>query len=161
MKKIIIVLIALIAIGVSIGAVSAEGFSFSFGSESNSDGGDFSLNNDKLSIQGVDFKVPEGFKENESARMVANATEAFGEKCKVSGSEFYNNDTNIIINAFFANDGKFDDLKVNNATNKTIAGHEGKKRKKEGRILFDYLVDGKIIEINAPDQQTLESILKV
>ena len=161
MKKIIIVLIALIAIGVSIGAVSAEGFSFSFGSESNSDGGDFSLNNDKLSLQGIDFKVPTGFKENESARMVANATEAFGEKCKVSGSEFYNNDTNIIINAFFANDGKFDDLKVNNATNKTIAGHEGFISEKEGRILFDYLVDGKIVEINSPDQQTLESILKV
>jgi hypothetical protein len=161
MKKIIIVLIALIAIGVSIGAVSAEGFSFSFGSESNSDGGDLSLNNDKLSIQGVDFKVPEGFKENESARMVANATEAFGEKCKVSGSEFYNNDTNIIVNVFFANDGKFDDLKVNNATNKTIAGHEGFISEKEGRTLFDYLVDGKIVEINSPDQQTLESILKV
>lgn len=161
MKKIIIVLIALIAIGVSIGAVSAEGFSFSFGSESNSDGGDFSLNNDKLSLQGIDFKVPTGFKENESARMVANATEAFGEKCKVSGSEFYNNDTNIIINAFFANDGKFDDLKVNDATNKTIAGHEGFISEKEGRTLFDYLVDGKIVEINSPDQQTLESILKV
>ena len=161
MKKIIIVLIALIAIGVSIGAVSAEGFSFSFGSESNSDGGDFSLNNDKLSLQGIDFKVPTGFKENESARMVANATEAFGEKCKESSTEFYNNDTNIIINAFFANDGKFDDLKVNNATNKTIAGHEGFISEKEGRTLFDYLVDGKIVEINSPDQQTLESILKV
>ena len=161
MKKIIIVLIALIAIGVSIGAVSAEGFSFSFGSESNSDGGDFSLNNDKLSLQGIDFKVPTGFKENESARMVANATEAFGEKCKESSTEFYNNDTNFFVKVFFADDGKFDDLKVNDATNKTIAGHEGFISEKEGRTLFDYLVDGKIIEINAPDQQTLESILKV
>ena len=161
MKKIIIVLIALIAIGVSIGAVSAEGFSFSFGSESNSDGGDFSLNNDKLSLQGMDFKVPAGFKENESSRMVANATEAFGEKCKESCTEFYNNDTNFFVKVFFADDGKFDDLKVNDATNKTIAGHEGFISEKEGRTLFDYLVDGKIVEINSPDQQTLESILKV
>ena len=160
MKKIIIVLIALIAIGVSIGAVSAEGFSFSFGSESNSDGGDFSLNNDKLSLQGMDFKVPAGFKENESSRMVANATEAFGEKCKESCTEFYNNDTNFFVKVFFADDGKFDDLKVNDATNKTIAGHEGFISEKEGRTLFDYLVDGKIVEINSPDQQTLESILK-
>ncbi|WP_295610119.1 hypothetical protein [uncultured Methanobrevibacter sp.] len=160
MKKIIIVLIALIAIGVSIGAVSAEGFSFSFGSESNSDGGDISINNDKLSLQGIDFKVPAGFKENESARMVANATEAFGEKCKVSGTEFYNNETNFIVQVFFADDGDFNDLKVNNATNQTIAGHQGFVTEKEGRTLFDYVVDGKIVEINSPDQQTLESILK-
>lgn len=160
MKKIIIVLIALIAIGVSIGAVSAEGFSFSFGSESNSDGGDISINNDKLSLQGIDFKVPSGFKENESARMVANATEAFGEKCKVSGTEFYNNETNFIVQVFFADDGDFNDLKVNNATNQTIAGHQGFVTEKEGRTLFDYVVDGKIVEINSPDQQTLESILK-
>lgn len=160
MKKIMIVLIALIAIGVSIGAVSAEGFSFSFGSESNSDGGDISINNDKLSLQGIDFKVPAGFKENESARMVANATEAFGEKCKVSGTEFYNNETNFIVQVFFADDGDFNDLKVNNATNQTIAGHQGFVTEKEGRTLFDYVVDGKIVEINSPDQQTLESILK-
>ena len=53
MKKIMIVLIALIAIGISIGAVSAEGFSFSFGSESNTDGGQFSLENNKLNLPKV------------------------------------------------------------------------------------------------------------
>ena len=158
MRKIIIVLIALIAIGVSIGAVSAEGFNFSFGSESNSDGGDFSLNNDKLSLQGVDFKIPEGFKENESARMVANSTDAFGEGCKVSATEFYKDNVNFIVKVFFANDGKIDNL--TGANPQKIAGKDGFITEKDGRTIFDYGVDGKVIEIDAPDQQTIESILK-
>ena len=157
MKKIMIVLVALIAIGVSISAVSAEGFSFSFGSESNSDGGDISIDNDKLKIQGVEFKIPEGFKENESARMLANSTDAFGEGCKVSGTEFYNNDTNIVVKVFFANDGKIENLTGDNKM--TIAGKEGFLTEKEGRSIFDYDVDGKVIEVNAPDQDTIKSIL--
>lgn len=159
MKKIIIVLIALIAIGVSISTVSAEGFSFSFGSQSNSDGGDISINNDNLKLQGIDFKIPEGFKENESSRMVANATNAFGESCKVTGSEFYKDNVSYIVKVFFANDGKFDNLTGENPKN--IAGHDGFITEKDGRTIFDYAIDGKVVEINSPDQQTIESILKV
>lgn len=157
MKKIIIVLVALIAIGVSISAVSAEGFNFSFGSETNSDGGDLSIDNDKLKIQGIEFKIPEGFKENESARMLANDTDAFGEGCKVSATEFYNNDTNIVVKVFFANDGKIENLTGENPLK--LAGQDGFFTEAEGRAIFDYGVDGKVIEINAPDQETIESIL--
>lgn len=153
-----IVLVALIAIGVSISAVSAEGFNFSFGSESNSDGGDISLDNDKLKIQGVEFKIPEGFKENESARILANDTDAFGEGCKVSATEFYNNDTNIVVKVFFANDGTIDNLTGENPMK--IANHDGFLTEKDGRTIFDYDVDGKVIEINAPDQDTIKSILE-
>lgn len=159
MKKVIIVLIALIAIGVSISAVSAEGFNISFGSESNSNGGDISINNDKLSLQGVNFKIPDGFKENESARMVANATNAFGEGCKVTGTEFCKDNVNFIVKVFFANDGKIENL--TGANPKTIGGHEGFITEQGNRTIFDYGVDGKVVEINAPDQQTIESILKV
>ncbi len=157
MKKIMIVLVALIAIGVSIGAVSAEGFSFSFGSESNSDGGDISIDNDKLNLQGLDFKIPEGFKENESGRLLANDTDAFGEGCKVSATEFYNNDTNIIIKVFFANDGKIENLTGN--TPLKIADKDGFITESDGRAIFDYSVDGKVIEIDAPDQDTIKSII--
>ncbi len=158
MKKLLIVLVALIAIGVSISAVSAEGFSFSFGSESNSDGGDISIDNGKLSLQGVDLKIPEGFQENESARMLANDTDAFGEGCKVSATEFYNNDTNIIVKVFFANDGKIENLTGDNPV--TLAGQDGFLTEKDGRAIFDYGVDGKVIEINAPNQETIESLIK-
>lgn len=157
MKKIVIVLIALIAIGVTISAVSAEGFSFSFGSESNSDGGEISINNDKLNLQGVDFKIPEGFKENETGRVLAKDTEAFGEDCKVSATEFYNNDTNVIIKVFTANDGDFNNMTGNNSLK--IGNYDGFITEDGGRQIFDYLVDGKIIEIDAADQDTIKSIL--
>ncbi|MBQ7928896.1 MAG: hypothetical protein IJ287_09200 [Methanobrevibacter sp.] len=157
MKKILIVLVALIAIGVSISAVSAEGFSFSFGSESNSDGGDISIDNNKLKMQGVEFKIPEGFKENESARMLANDTNAFGEDCKESATTFYNNDTTIIVKIFFAKDGKFENVTGENPLN--LAGHDGFITEKDGRAIFDYDADGKIVEIDAPDQDTIKSIL--
>lgn len=157
MKKIMIVLIALIAIGISIGAVSAEGFSFSFGSESNTDGGQFSLENNKLNLQGIDFKIPEGFKENETGRVLAKDTNAFGEDCKVSATEFYNNDTNVLIKIFISNDGKFDNISGDNPLK--IGKYDGFLTEKDGRTIFDCLVDGKIIEIDAADQDTIKSIL--
>lgn len=157
MKKILIVLIALIAIGVSIGAVSAEGFDFSFGGESNTDGGDFSLENNKLSLQGIDLKIPEGFKENESARTLAEDTDAFGEGCKVSYTEFYNNDTNIIVKVFFGNDGKIENVTGENPIK--IGNQDGFLDEKDGRAIFDYSIDGKVVEINAPNQDTIKTLL--
>ena len=41
-----------------------------------------------------------------------------------------------------------------------VAARDGENIVAMGRMLFDYLVDGKIVEIHSPDQQTLESILK-
>ena len=158
MKKIMIVLIALLAIGVSISAVSAEGFSFSFGSESNSDGGDISVENNQLKLQGVELKIPEGFKENESGRMLGNDTTAFGETCKESATEFYNSTCNIIVKVFYIDGGNFKNVTGENP--KTIAGKEGFLTEKDNRTLFDYVVDGKIVEIDAPHQADIESILK-
>lgn len=158
MKKIMIVLIALIAIGVSISAVSAEGFNFSFGSESNTDGGDITIENDKLTIQGVEFKIPNGFKENETGRLLANQTEAFGEPCKVSLTELTKDNTTIIVKTFFADDGKFENLTGDNS--KTIAGHKGFLTQNEDNAIFDYIVDGKIVEIKAPTEADIESVIK-
>ena len=90
--------------------------------------------------------------------MLANDTDAFGEGCKVSATEFYNNDTNIIVKVFFANDGKIENLTGANPI--SLAGQDGFLSEKYGRAIFDYGVDGKVIEINAPNQETIESLLK-
>ena len=132
MKKIMIVLIALIAIGISVGAVSAEGFSFSFGSDSNSDGGSIEVNNNELKIQGEKYTIPDGYKENESARILAN-------------------------------DGEFSNLRPSgpDAQNKTIGGHAGFLTPKDNLVQFDYQqAKDKVIEISAPDEQTVEAVLK-
>lgn len=66
--------VLLLAICVSVSAVSAEddGFSFSFSSSdsSNSDGGSVQVENNVVTIQDLKFTIPDGFKENESAKKV-------------------------------------------------------------------------------------------
>ena len=66
MRKILIIGVLLLAICVSIGAVSADdGFSFSGSSSdsSNSDGGQISFDNGKLKIQDIELNIPDGYKE--------------------------------------------------------------------------------------------------
>lgn len=160
MRKGLLVLIALLAICITISAASAADWSFNFGSSSSSDGGDIKIDNDKLSLQGIDFKIPEGYKENESARILAKDTNQFGENGKVSATEFYNNNSTIVIKSFFATDGKYENLNADNATEKTIGGQKGFVTEKDGEVLFDYLIDGKICEIVAPNEDTIGSLLK-
>lgn len=164
MKKIMIVLIALIAIGISIGAVSAEGFSFSFGSDSNSDGGSIEVNNNELKIQGEKYTIPDWYKENESARILAGDVSAqFGEDSKVTTCELNKDNNTVLIKVFFANDGEFSNLRPSgpDAQNKTIGGHAGFLTPKDNLVLFDYQqTKDKVIEISAPDEQTVEAVLK-
>lgn len=74
MKKYLILVAVLIAVvGLTLGAVSAEEWSFNFGSSSssNSDGGQYEFTNGALKLQDVSFKIPDGYKENESAKKLA------------------------------------------------------------------------------------------
>ena len=60
-KKILMIGVILLAICVSLGAVSADdGFSFSWSSSdsSSSDGGDISFDNGKLKLQGIELTIP-------------------------------------------------------------------------------------------------------
>lgn len=163
MKKILIVLIALLAIGISISAVSAEGFSFSFGSDSNSDGGSVDVNNNQLTIQNEKFTIPDGYKENESGRVLAgDASAQFGNGAKVTTCDLIKDNNIIIIKVFFG-DGAFENITPSNpdAVNKTIGGHSGFVSQKNSSVIFDYGSNGKMVEILAPDEQTIESVLKV
>ena len=61
-KKIFMVGVLLLAVCITISAVSAdEGFNFSFSSSdsSNSDGDSIKFDNGKLVIQGIEFAIPE------------------------------------------------------------------------------------------------------
>ena len=95
-----------------------------------------------------------------SARILAKDTNQFGENGKVSATEFYNNNSTIVIKTFFATDGKYENLNADNATEKTIGGQKGFVTEKDGEVLFDYLIDGKICEIVAPNEDTIGSLLK-
>lgn len=167
MKKILMIGVALLAICITIGAVSAEGWSFDFSSSdsTNSDGGQVKFDNGKLNLQGIDFTIPDGYKENESAQKLAQDAEKVAKGAKMSMCSFLNGDKEIVTKVYFSNDNKFDKINPTDDNNeeKTIAGHEGVYYPNmfgDNTPTFQFLKDGKIVEVNAPDDATLESVIK-
>ena len=168
MRKILIIGILLLAICVSIGAVSADdGFSFSWSSSdsSNSDGSQISFDNGKLKIQDIELNIPDGYKENESAQKLAEKAEDMDD-AKFSLCSFLNGDKEIVIKVFFSDEFNFNKLTPDDdgsSVEKTMAGIDGvyfEDKYGDGTPTFEFLKDGKIVEVNAPDDDTIEEVIK-
>ena len=164
-KKIFALTITLMVLAVSISAASAEDWSFNFSSEdsSNSDGGDFKLDNGVLTLQGVEFEIPEGYKENESARKLAVPTDDIeGAKCSLVS--FLNGDKEILLKVFFVDDGEFTDLHADESeVNQSIGDVQGlfaENKFGDNTPSFRFIKDGQLIEIDAPDMETLNSLVE-
>ena len=119
----------MLAICLTVSAVSAdEGWSFNFSSSdsSNSDGGAFSLENGKLKLQDIEFTIPDGYKENESARKLAAPAEDVDD-AKYSVCQFVNDGKEIFVKVFFFDDdGEFNNLTaVDNQVAKKMGDHDG------------------------------------
>ena len=106
-KKILMVGAILLAICITVSAVSADdGWSFNFGSSesSNSDGGFFSLNTgtNELQIQMLNYTIPNDYKENESFRTVGVATNqsSFPDDTKITAGQFVNGNESIFVKVF-------------------------------------------------------------
>ena len=167
MKKILMVFAVMLAICLTVSAVSADdswSFNFSSSESSNSDGGAMSFDNGKLKLQDVEFTIPDGFKENESAQKLAAAAEDV-EDAKYSVCQFINDGKEIFVKVFFFDDGnEFTSLKpIDNEVEKTMAGIDGvydANKYDDNTPTFRFLEDGKIVEVNAPDDDTINSVLK-
>ena len=158
--------VVLLAICVTISAVSADdgwSFNFSSSSESNSDGGDVSVENNHVKIQGLEFTIPEGYVENESARLVGNDTDqdAFP-GFKISSVHFDKDNDTIIIKVVYGDD----ELNASTYTpgNATVAEKindiDGYFEEYDDGVSFNYLKDGKLVELFAPNKETLISLFK-
>ena len=168
MRKILIIGILLLAICVSIGTVSADdGFSFNWSSSdsSNSDGGQISFDNGKLKIQDIELNIPDGYKENESAQKLAEKAEDMDD-AKFSLCSFLNGDKEIVTKVFFSDEFNFNKLTPDDdesSVEKTMAGIDGvyfENKYGDGTPTFEFLKDGKIVEVNAPDDDTIEEVIK-
>ena len=169
MKKILIVFAALLAICLTVSAVSADdGWSFSFSSSesSNSDGGVMSFENGKLVLQDVEFTIPDGYKENESAQKLAADAEDVDD-AKYSVCQFLKDGKELIVKVFFFDENtnlEFNNLEPSDSeVEKTIAGIDGvydANKYGDNTPTFRFLEDGKLVEVNAPDDDTIDSILK-
>lgn len=166
MKKILAIGIILLTICVSVSAVSADdGWSFNFSSSdsSNSDGGSVSVNNNNVKIQDISYTIPDGFKENKSAEVVGeDADQNTFPGAKISTVRFDKDNESIIIKVIFS-DSKFDNSTYepgNNTVAKTVANIEGYIADFNDGVSFDYIKDGKVVEIFAPDEKTLQSVIQ-
>ena len=83
MRKGIAILVALAVFCIAVGVVSAEEWSFSSSSASSTDGGSIEVNNNEVKIQDETFKIPDGYKEDQDARILAQTT-GDGKNAKIS-----------------------------------------------------------------------------
>lgn len=168
-SKMLMALAVLLVVACTVSAVSADdGWNFNFFSSSSesvdSDGGAFSYGSDgKLQIQDEKFTLPEGFKENETERAVgADANNNTFPGDKITSATFVKGNEKIITKVVFG-DKKLDDdtyQPSENATAKKIADIDGYYETYEDGVSFDFIEDGKLIEIFASNDNLLESVLK-
>ena len=168
-KKLLMISAILLAICLTVSSVSADdewSFNFSSSESSNSDGGSMSFDNGKLVLQDFEFTIPDGYEENESAQKLAEDTEDIDD-AKYSACQFIKDGKEIIVQVFFfdEDEGKeFTTLEpAGNEVQKTIAGIDGvydANKYGDNTPTFRFLEDGKIVEVNAPDDDTINSILK-
>lgn len=165
MKKIIMIGVILLAVCLSISAASAFEFNFDYSSSdsSNTDGGSISLENNELTIQDFKYLIPEGYKENESAKIVGeDADQDAFPGFKISSERFDKGDDSIIIKVVFG-DEEIDEegyTPEDGAVAKDINDISGYLSEYDDGVSFDYIQDGKLIEIFAPDEETLSSLLE-
>jgi len=165
-RKFLMIGVILLAICISIGAVCADdSWSFNFGSssESNSDGGDINIENNHVKIQGLEFDIPDGFEENESARVVGEETDEDSfPGLKVSKVEFDKGDDFIVIKAIFGDE----DIDADSYTpgedtiDQTINDVDGYLSEQEDGATFDYIKDGKLVEIVTSDKELLNDLVQ-
>lgn len=167
MKKILMISAVLLAICLTVSAVSADdewSFNFSSSESSNSNGGAMSFENGKLKLQDLEFTIPDGFKENESAQKLAEAAEDV-EGAKFSVCQFIKDGKEIFVKVFFFDDdNEFTNITpMDNEVEKNMAGIDGvynANKYGDNTPTFRFIKDGKLVEVNAPDDDTITSVLK-
>ena len=159
-KKILMIGLLLLVVCVSISAVSADfNFSFSSSESSNSDGDSIKFDNGKLVIQGIEFAIPDGYKEVDDAKVLGgNDTNFPG--FKLSSDTFAKGNDKIIVKVLYSDTTEGTYTPPANATNKTISNQNGWFMEENGQSIFIYIKDKKIVEIDAPDEQTITSIIE-
>lgn len=162
MRKVLFLALAIIAICITVSAVSADddSWSFSFGTESSTDGGSVQIVNDDLKIQDEEFNIPDGFKEIEKERIVANDSNIV-ENGKVTTCVLEKGNETILVEVHFADGGVENITGPEDSKNVTIAGHSGFLSKDDDNdTVFDFALDEKLIEIIAPNQKLIEEVLE-
>lgn len=157
-KKTLIAGLFLLVVCVSISAVSADINSYSSSESSNSNGNSITFDNGKLVIQGIEFAIPDGYKEVDKGKKLGIDSKAL-KGFKESSDTFTKGNDRITIKVSYNNTTE-EYTPASNTVEKTISNQTGWFIEDNAGAVFTYIKDKKIVEILAPDEQTLASIIK-
>lgn len=160
-KKIFMIGMLLLAVCITISAVSAEGFNFSFSSSdsSNSDGDSIKFDNGKLVIQGIEFAIPDGYKEVDNEKVLGNDSKELP-GFKISSDTFAKGNDKIIVSVSYSDTTEGNYTPDSNATEKNITNQTGWFIQEPNDAVFTYIKDRKVVKIVAPDENTIASVIK-
>ncbi|WP_405292810.1 hypothetical protein [Methanobrevibacter sp.] len=165
-KKIMFLGVLILTICISISVVSAEGFEWSFSTSesSNSDGDAITFDNGKLVIQDIEFSIPDGYKEVDNEKVLgANLDDDDDQGSlkgfKISADTFKKGNDIIVVKVVYSDTTEGDYTPDDDAVTKTISNQEGWLTQDDGGVIFTYIKDKKIVEIVAPDEETVESVI--
>lgn len=173
-KKLLILGLILIAASTAISTISAED-----GISSSSTSSSVTLVNNDLTINGIHFKVPEGFEEVEKdTNSDSDSEDDFlnddaDKKEDIDGttvdskvdSEFKNEagEKLEVTVGSLANNKKIESISPSGFEQKTIAGKDGffKKDNSDGKeyILFEYLENGQLVKIKAANEDVITQFI--
>jgi len=163
-----LILIALVTLCLAVSAVSA--WEFSFGSSSSSSSsvstdGDVATVDYKdgvLKINDKQFKIPNGYtQDNNFTQTGVDANMSTIQGAKMTRAAFDSGNNTIIVKYVYVPNNEITYNASANGETKTINGHTGAfKTQNDTTVVFTYGDNGKLIEINAPDEATLNEILK-
>ena len=112
-----------------------------------------------FTLQDETFKIPDGYKEDQDARILAQTT-GDGKNAKISSCHLENGDKAITIKVIFSEAGITNVTGPQGSKDATIGGQAGFLTQEKDGVLFDYNKDDKLIEISAPTQEDLEALFK-
>ena len=167
-KKIGIILLVLMTLTCTFGAISAED-SVSFSSKSSSSS--VQIVNNNLTMNGINFNIPDGYEEVEQESDSNSDDDDYDDEKKedIDGtqvdntvkSEFKNSnkeEIKIVIGEK-SNNQKIESINPPNAEQKTINDKEGYLINDNGKAVFEYIQDGKIVKIEAVNEDVISQII--
>jgi hypothetical protein len=153
-KKVLSILILVILAVILSGGVSSSDVSGIGGPDLQAD----------ISIDNVEFNIPEGYEKN-TTKTIVNQTNTFGDMTYVLNQEtFVSSDAKeIIISVVDLSGMDVDEQTLSQITqgaeNKTLMGYQGYLKKDGNSITFGYRFNNKAVTITAPSEELINNIL--
>ena len=138
-------------------AVMAMGFASAFDLGSFLGGGE----NQTVTIDGIDFNIPAGFKEDPKQAKVNQMNEVGGVTYTTNGKLYENGNTKVaLLVADYGQHKVTDDVvKKLGGTRKTIGGVDGYIDHNGNYTVFSYAQDDKLVVISATDENVISDFI--